>query len=128
MATWRILLVEDDPVSLKLMRDVLQTSGYETGEVSNGLDALACVELFAPDLVVMDIGLPGLDGIETTRRLKAAPTTRAIPVVAVTAYAMPGDEERMRAAGCDAHLVKPFRFTEFVEVVRSLLPVAGRQG
>jgi two-component system, cell cycle response regulator DivK len=126
MTAGRILLVEDDPLSLKLMRDVLQASGYETGEESNGLDALDRVASFIPQLIVIDIGLPGLDGVETTRRLKSSPETAAIPVVAVTAYARPVDEQRMRDAGCDAHLVKPLRFAQFVDVVRSLMPSSAR--
>ncbi len=116
----RILLVEDDAISLKLMRDVLAAHGYETAEATTGYGALArAAERF--DLVVMDIGLPDLDGVEVTRRLKAAPATRAIPVVAVTAYAMPADEQRVRDAGCDVHLTKPLRFGEFLAVVGDLL-------
>ena len=121
MGTKRILLVEDDPISLKLMRDVLQASGYETEEATNGVDALARASQSAVDLIVMDIGLPRLDGVETTRRLRNAPATLTIPIVAVTAYAMPGDEERIRSAGCDAYLTKPLRFAEFMAVVHGLL-------
>lgn len=117
----RILLVEDDPLSLKLMRDVLRANGYETDEVSNGLEVMDRATAFSADLVVMDIGLPGMDGCEATRQIKAAPATRDIPVVVVTAYAMQGDEERMRAAGCDAYLAKPLRFSELVDVVNELL-------
>ena len=121
MGTKRILLVEDDPISLKLMRDVLQASGYETEEVTNGADALTRVCQSAVDLIVMDIGLPGLDGVEATRRLRNTPATLAIPIVAVTAYAMPGDEERIRSAGCNAYLTKPLRFAEFMTVVHGFL-------
>ena len=121
----RILLVEDDPLSLKLMRDVLRAHGYETEEVSNGLEVMDRAIASSADLVVMDIGLPGLDGREATRQMKAAPATRGIPVVVVTAFAMQGDEERMREAGCDAYLAKPLRFSELVEVVNGLLGVPG---
>lgn len=121
MTSRRILLVEDDPLSLKLMRDVLRANGYETDELSNGSEVMDRATSFAADLVVMDIGLPGIDGCEATRQLKAAPPTRDTPVVVVTAYAMQGDEERMRAAGCDAYLAKPLRFSELVEVVNQLL-------
>lgn len=117
----RVLLVEDDSVSLKLMRDVLAASGYETSEATNGLDALARVGEAPVDLIVMDIGLPDLDGVEVTRRLRDAPATRAIPVIAVTAYAMPGDEQRVLAAGCDRYLTKPLSFASFVDEVRSIL-------
>jgi two-component system, cell cycle response regulator DivK len=121
----RILLVEDDPLSLKLMRDVLRAHGYETDEVSNGLEVMDRAIACSADLVVMDIGLPGLDGREATRQMKAAPATRDIPVVVVTAFAMQGDEERMREAGCDAYLAKPLRFSELVDVVNGLLAVPG---
>jgi two-component system, cell cycle response regulator DivK len=129
MGTKRILLVEDDPISLKLMRGVLQANGYETEEVTNGPDALARASQSALDLIVMDIGLPGLDGVETARWLRNAPATLAIPIVAVTAYAMPGDEERIRSAGCDAYLTKPLRFAEFMTLVHTLLAApAGNDG
>jgi len=116
-----ILLVEDDPVNLKLMRDALQAHGYGVESADNGMEAVDRAVQLVPDLIVMDMGLPGIDGAEATRRLKAAPSTRAIPVIAVTAHAMPGDEERIRAAGCDAYLPKPLRFAEFVRVVGSFL-------
>jgi two-component system cell cycle response regulator DivK len=115
----RILLVEDDALSMKLMRDVLAASGYDTDEVTNGLDVFGHTE--GVDLIVMDIGLPGLDGLEVTRRLKAASETRDIPVVAVTAYAMPDDERRVREAGCDVHLAKPLAYGAFVSIVHALL-------
>jgi two-component system cell cycle response regulator DivK len=117
----RVLLVEDDAVSLKLMRDVLQAQGYETAELGNGAEVVARAATLGADLVVMDIGLPGLDGVEATRQLKCTAATRHIPVLAVTAYAMPSDEARMRAAGCSAYLTKPLRFADFVAVVQDLL-------
>lgn len=121
MAAAQILIVEDDPVSLKLMRDVLQANSYVTTEVSNGEEALDIAARLKPDLIVMDIRLPGIDGLEATRRLKETHETAAIPVVAVTAHAMPEDEARIRAAGCDAYLPKPLRFSEFVALVGRLL-------
>jgi two-component system cell cycle response regulator DivK len=123
----RVLLVEDDAVSLKLMRDALVANGYETEELTNGLDVLPRLAetgvdpTTGVDLIVIDIGLPGLDGTEVTRRLKSTPGTRVIPVVAVTAYAMPGDERRARGAGCDVYLTKPLSFVAFISVVRALL-------
>jgi two-component system cell cycle response regulator DivK len=111
--------VEDDPLSLKLMRDVLQGYGYRTLEAGSGSEAVAISEQQLPSAVVMDIGLPGMDGVEATRLIKSRGLT---PVIAVTAYAMPGDEERMRRAGCDAFLTKPLRFAEFVSVVQRLAP------
>lgn len=121
----RVLIVEDDRVSQKMARDALQAAGYETDEVDSGELALQKVAEDTPDLIVMDIRLPGIDGLETTRRLKADPRTAAIPVVAVTAHAMPEDEAMIREAGCDAYMPKPLRFSALLGVVRDLL--AGRQ-
>ncbi len=126
MGAKRILLVEDDPLSLKLMREVLRASGYETEESRDGEDALARASQLAVDLIVMDIGLPGLNGVQVTQWLRSDPATRAIPVIAVTAYAMPGDEARIRGAGCDAYLTKPLRLAELILVVRDLLAEAQR--
>jgi CheY-like chemotaxis protein len=117
----KILIAEDDPVSLRLVRDVLQAYGYETEEATNGEEAVDKAAERRPDLIVMDIRLPGIDGLEATRRLKSDPSTAAIPIVAVTAQAMPEDEARIVAAGCQAYLPKPLRFTEFVSVVKGLL-------
>lgn len=117
----KILIVEDDAVSLKLVRDVLQANGYETEEATNGEEAVAKAAELRPNLIVMDIRLPGIDGREATRRLKSDPSTAAIPIVATTAHAMPEDEARIMAAGCQAYLPKPLRFAEFVSVVKGLL-------
>jgi two-component system cell cycle response regulator DivK len=103
------------------MRDLLQIYGYETFDVTDGTTVLSRAREVRPDLVVMDIGLPGRDGVETTRSLKAT-AGGGTPVVAVTAYAMPGDEQRMREAGCDAYLTKPLRFSQFLAVVQELAP------
>ena len=116
-STSRVLLVEDDAFSLKLMRDVLMARGYRIAEATNGRDGLELAVSVAPDLIVMDVGLPGMDGVEVTRRLKSDEATARIPVLAVTAYAMPGDEDRMRAAGCDEFLTKPLSFAQFVTIV-----------
>ena len=125
MAGKRILIVEDDPVSRKLVRDVLQANGYETEEVTNGEAAVIRAAELRPDLIVMDIRLPGIDGLEATRRLKSDPSTEGITVIAVTAHAMPEDEARILAAGCQAYLSKPLRFAEFVSVVKGLLDGTG---
>lgn len=108
-------------MSLKLVRDVLQANDYETEEATNGEEAVAKAVELRPALIVMDIRLPGIDGLEATRRLKSDPSTAAIPIVAVTAHAMPEDEARILAAGCQAYLSKPLRFKEFVSVVKGLL-------
>ncbi len=126
MRAKRILLVEDDPLSLKLMREVLRASGYETEDSLDGEDALARASQLAVDLIVMDIGLPGLNDMQVTQGLRSHPANRAIPIIAVTAYAMPGDEARIRGAGCDAYLTKPLRLAELVIMVRDLLAEAER--
>ncbi len=121
MAGKKILIVEDDPMSRKLARDVLQAHGYETEEVTNGEEAVAKAIETRPDLIVMDIQLPGIDGLEVTRRLKRDASTERIPIIAVTAHALPGDEEQTLEAGCQVYLPKPIRFMEFVSTVKSLL-------
>ncbi|MCH8919749.1 MAG: response regulator [Chloroflexi bacterium] len=121
MAGKKILIAEDDPVSLKLVRDVLQANGYETKEVTSGEEAVVKAVQSKPDLIVMDIRLPGIDGLEATRRLKSDPSTEEIPIIAVTAHAMPEDEARILEAGCQAYLSKPLRFAEFISVVNGLL-------
>ena len=113
----RVLIVEDDALSLKLMRDALRAGGFETREIGEGGEALQQAIDFAADLVVMDIGLPGIDGITATRQLKQDRRTSSIPVVAVSAFAMPDDERRMREAGCAAFLTKPIKLRDFVRVV-----------
>jgi two-component system, cell cycle response regulator DivK len=107
MSLARVLLVEDHPLNRELAEAVLADAGYEVLIASDGEAGLAAAYSTHPDLILMDIELPGLDGLEATRRLKADATTRAIPVLALTAYAMRGDEERARAAGCDGYLTKP---------------------
>ncbi len=124
MAAKRVLIVEDDPVSLKLVRDVLQAGGYETEEVTDGEAAVSQAARLKPDLIIMDIRLPGIDGLEATRRLRSDPITAIIPIVAVTAHAMPEDEARIRAAGFDAYFAKPLRFAELVAAVNRLLESA----
>jgi two-component system cell cycle response regulator DivK len=116
----RVLVVEDDALSLKLMLDVLEASGFETCAVGDGTLALPTAIEFGADVVVMDIGLPGIDGVEATRLLKQDPRTQSIPVVAVSAFAMPADELRMREAGCDAFLTKPLKLQDLVATVRRL--------
>jgi two-component system cell cycle response regulator DivK len=122
----RILIVEDDGLSLKLMRDALRAVGFDTRETGAGDDALELAVDFAADLVVMDIGLPGIDGVEATRQLKADERTNRIPVVAVSAFAMQDDERRMREAGCSVFLTKPIRLGELVNVVAELVGRANR--
>ena len=102
-----ILVVDDHPVNLKLLRVLLSAEGYDVREATDALGVLAGLRLFTPKLILMDIQLPGLDGHALTRLLKANPRTAGLVIVAVTAYAMKGDEQRMLAAGCDGYLAKP---------------------
>lgn len=107
MAGEPILIVDDNAVNLKLARRVLSGEGYVVRTAGDGEEALALLRSFHPRLILVDLQMPGLDGLELTRRLKANPATRGIAVVALTAYAMRGDEERAREAGCDGYVTKP---------------------
>jgi two-component system cell cycle response regulator len=102
-----ILVVDDNPANLKLARVLLGSEGYDVRTASDAEEALALLTHFHPEVILMDIQLPGMDGLELTRRLKADPKTRGIAILALTAYAMKGDEERMLAAGCDGYMAKP---------------------
>ncbi len=105
----KVLVVEDDPDNRRIVAKVLAVNGYQVVEALDGLTAIECAKTERPDLILMDMALPSLDGWEATRRLKRDPQTRPIPVVALTAFAMHGDEERARAVGCDDYLAKPVR-------------------
>ena len=120
-----VLIVEDNELNMKLFHDLLEASGYATLQARNGQTALELARVHRPDLVLMDIQLPGMSGLDVTRTLKADPGLAAIPVVAVTAFAMKGDEDRMRAGGCEAYLSKPISLAKFLETVRSFIG-AGR--
>ncbi|MGC4089405.1 MAG: response regulator [Polyangiaceae bacterium] len=102
-----ILIVDDNPTNLKLARVLLEGEGYEVRTAVDAEDALRTLLEFKPQLILMDIQLPGMDGLELTRILKSDPMTRHISIVALTAYAMKGDEERLLAAGCDGYIAKP---------------------
>lgn len=114
----KILVVEDDTDNRRIVAKVLSVEGYEVVEATDGVQALSRVQAERPDLIIMDLALPNMDGWEATRRLKADPETRGIPVVAITAFAMRGDEEQARAAGCDDYIPKPARPVAIREVVR----------
>jgi len=107
MAADRILVVDDNPQNLKLLRVLLRGEGYDVQTVADAEHAIDSIPVFAPHLILMDVQLPGMDGLELTRRLKAAPETVSILVIAVTSYAMKGDEEKALAAGCDGYVSKP---------------------
>ena len=104
----RILLVEDHEDNRRIVRDLLTSAGYELAEATSGEDGVAMASTQAPDLILMDIQLPGIDGYEATRRIKADTAGRHIPIIAVTSYALSGDEAKAKLAGCDAYITKPF--------------------
>ena len=116
-----VLIVEDNELNMKLFRDLLEAHGYQTSGTSNGVEALELVRKMRPDLILMDIQLPQVSGLEVTRWIKDDPDLRTIPVVAVTAFAMKGDEERIREGGCEAYLSKPISVGKFIETVRRFI-------
>ena len=123
-----ILIVEDNEKNLKLVRDILNAKGYETMEAGTAEDGIVLAENRRPDLVLMDIQLPGIDGHEATRRIKAVPSLAHTPVIAVTSYALAGDDRKAAEAGCDDYITKPYsprallaRVREFLETVRRSL-------
>ncbi len=116
-----VLIVEDNELNMKLFRDLLEAHGYQTAGTSNGFEALDLVRKLRPDLILMDIQLPQVSGLEVTRWIKDDPELRTIPVVAVTAFAMKGDEERIREGGCEAYLSKPISVGKFIETVRRFI-------
>jgi len=123
--TARVLVVEDTPANMKLVTVLLAKQGYEVIQARTAEDAIMIARSDPPDLVLMDMHLPGMDGLEATGILKSDETTRAIPVIAVTAMAMRGDEERIRAAGCDGYVAKPIDYRKFLKEVASVLQSRG---
>ena len=118
----RILVVEEHEDNRRILRDLLTSAGYETIEAVTGEEGVALAETHRPDLILMDIQLPGLNGYEATRRIKANPGLRQIPIIAVTSYALSGDDVKARAAGCDAYVTKPFSPRALLAKVREFLP------
>lgn len=121
ISTKLVLIVEDNDLNMKLFRDLLVANGYRTMHTREGLEVQDLVKANKPDLIIMDIQLPEISGLEVTKILKADPASRDIPVIAVTAFAMKGDEEKIRAGGCDAYLSKPISVTEFVATAKRFL-------
>jgi len=119
--TKRILVVEDQEDNRKIMRDLLSASGYQSIEATTGDQGLAMAEREVPDLILMDIQLPGLDGYEVTRRIKANPALMHIPIIAVTSYALSGDDQKAYAAGCDGYVTKPFSPRQLLTKIREYL-------
>ena len=116
-----VLIVEDNELNMKLFHDLLEAHGYGTLCSRNGVEAMDLARRHKPDLVLMDIQLPEVSGLEVTGWLKSDPELKTIPVVAVTAFAMKGDEERIREGGCEAYLSKPISVAKFIETVRQFI-------
>jgi len=120
--TKRILVIEDTEDNRQIVRDLLESAGYELIEALDGLEGVAAAEREHPDLILMDIQLPGIDGYEATRRIRAVPALAAVPIIAVTSYALSGDEAKTRAAGCDGYVAKPFSPRQLLARIREFLP------
>ena len=117
----RILVVEDHEDNRRILRDLLTSAGFELLEATTGEDGVTLAETQRPDLILMDIQLPGLDGYEATRRIKALPALQHTPIIAVTSYALSGDDVKARDAGCDGYITKPFSPRALLATVREYL-------
>lgn len=117
----KILIVEDNDLNLKLFRDLLNANGYETVETKEGYEAINLTKTIRPDLILMDIQLPEISGLEVTKRIKADPDIAAIPIIAVTAFAMKDDEEKILRAGCQAYISKPISISDFLAALKKFL-------
>ncbi|MFV3130738.1 response regulator [Niveispirillum sp. KHB5.9] len=117
----RVLIVEDNELNMKLFHDLLEAHGYATLQTKDGMDALRLARLHRPDLILMDIQLPEVSGLEVTKWLKEDDELKAIPVVAVTAFAMKGDEEKIREGGCEDYIAKPISVAKFLQTVQRFL-------
>ena len=118
----RILVVEDQEDNRQILRDLLGSADYEMDEAENGQEAIDAVAKQRPDLILMDIQLPIMDGYEATRRIKGNPATKDIPIIVVTSYALSGDEGKARDAGCDAYVTKPYSPRQLLAKIREYLP------
>jgi two-component system, cell cycle response regulator DivK len=120
----RILVVEDQEDNRQIIRDLLSATDYEIIEAESGEQALEAVARQRPDLILMDIQLPSMDGYEATRQIKADPTLRSITIIAVTSYALSGEEQKARAAGCDEYVPKPYSPRQLLAKIRQYLPLS----
>ena len=118
----RILVIEDQEDNRRIIRDLLTANGYALIEAVTGEEGVAAAERENPDLILMDIQLPGLDGYEATRRIKAIPALARVPVIAVTSYALSGDDKKAFAAGCDGYVTKPFSPRQLLAKIKEYLP------
>lgn len=116
-----VLIVEDNDLNMKLFSDLLEANGYETVQTRSGVEAVGLARQHMPDLILMDIQLPEVSGLQVTQWLKDDEGLRHIPVIAITAFAMKGDEEKIRQGGCEAYLSKPISVVKFLETVRNYI-------
>jgi len=119
--TRQVLIVEDNELNMKLFNDLLEANGYQTLQTRDGMEALKLAREHRPDLILMDIQLPEVSGLEVTKWLKEDDELSAIPVIAVTAFAMKGDEEKIRQGGCEDYISKPISVAKFLSIVREYL-------
>jgi CheY-like chemotaxis protein len=120
----KVLIIEDNPLNLELFADLLEVNGFTVHSASTAEEGLRLARELQPDLVLMDFGLPGMDGLEAIRNLKVNPATRHLTVVGVTSHAMKGDEETARKAGCDGYMTKPINTRTFVATLKGYLAPA----
>ena len=116
-----VLIVEDNELNMKLFNDLLEAHGYVTVQTRNGMEAIELARLHRPDLILMDIQLPEVSGLQVTQWIKSDEELKHIPIIAITAFAMKGDEEKMRAGGCEAYLSKPISVVKFLETVKTYI-------
>lgn len=117
----KILYIEDDPINKFLVKKVLSSSGFEVFEASNGEEGIKMAENVMPNLILMDMQMPGLDGYEATRRIRKNETMNGLPIIALTAHALPGDKEKCLAAGCDGFIAKPIDVKNFVSQISAFI-------
>lgn len=125
--TKKVMIVEDNELNMKLFTDLIEASGYETIQIMNGMEAVELARTHKPDLILMDIQLPEVSGLEVTKWLKEDDELHSIPVIAVTAFAMKGDEERIRQGGCEAYISKPISVPGFLQTIKSFLENDGAE-
>jgi two-component system cell cycle response regulator DivK len=128
MTAARILVVDDNPINIELATHVLEQDGFVVAGAEDAVAAMTSIENFQPDLILMDIQMPGMDGLQLAQRLKRDPATWHVVIIAFTAYAMKGDEAKMRAGGCDGYIAKPLDVATFAQYVRAHLRTCERTG
>src|ERR1700723_3512136 len=121
MMAKRVLIVQDNDLNMKLFHDLLEAHGYDILQTKDGMEALRLARLHHPDLILMDIQLPEISGLEVTKWIKEDDDLKSIPIIAVTAFAMKGDEEKMRGGGCEAYLPKPISVAYFIKTLKHFL-------